>query len=235
MSTRRTSSNSQFVNTLIAFFVVFALGIVIGFIFGFFIGQANQLTRTSVAVVTPTALLGPSADVISIPPTLTPAQKNVSSTPNTIVGSPGPTLPRALTATPKPTQIKTIVITNEQATQMAAQAAIHSSIPIDNPSVSFLKDKISIFGTVTIVSPIPGVRNISGPITVTGVPRCQNEDFHFDVSSVQSGSLSLNQADIRASVEQIINDSFSGLLDSKRVQSCVLAEGKITINYADPR
>lgn len=147
--------------------------------------------------------------------------------------TPGPTLPKAVTATPPPTRLASFDITQERATELAVSAAAKADIPIKNLSVAFTPPNIIIKGIAEIPSPIKGIQPISASITIKGKPECADEDLRFVILSVDAGNLPIGEDELRHNVEQVVNQVFFDLVKEKRVQGCPVGEGKLTVVYSE--
>lgn len=191
----------------------------------------GTLTLQISTTPSPSALGAPTFPLVS--PTLDQSPGKSSTPKNSSVLTPGPTLPKAISATPPPTRLASFDITQEQATDLAVQVAMEANIPIKSLSITFTPPNIVIKGIAEITSPVRGLQPISAPITIKGKPECADENLRFVIISVDAGNLPIGEDEIRRSVEQVVNEIFFNLVKEKRVQDCPVSEGKLTVVYSE--
>lgn len=177
----------------------------------------------AVTLAAPTA-----ANTIAALPTSAPTRAAV------LASTPRPTFPSASTATPQPPRLASFDLTQEQATALAAGAAALQGIPIQNLRVTMTPQAIVLTGDVSAPPIFPGLPPIAAPITIGGLPNCSGGSLRFAVTSVDTGILPVGEAEVRAGVEPVVNQTFLELVQSRHVQSCALGSGKLTIAYSVP-
>jgi hypothetical protein len=134
-----------------------------------------------------------------------PTGYTVQATP--LAGGVQATLPRAMTATPKPVQTEEIIYTDAQATALAQQQAgqVDTTIPFEIRSLFFTPGKVNLSGSVTYAS-------YSGEINLTGTPYVESGRLKIKVDSVTIAGQSLpgaNYADIETELNAMFKRYFA--------------------------
>jgi hypothetical protein len=134
-----------------------------------------------------------------------------------------PTLPRAMTATPRPTATQEIVITDAQATELAQQQASQANlgIPIQIGSVFFTPGKANLTGTVDYLG-------YSGDFLITGTPYVDAGRLRVKVDSFTIGGQSLPGV-VYADLEKEINGLFDQIFTGYEIQSISVEAGQMRL------
>ncbi len=226
-------------NWLLLFIVVLLMMISASLLYIALQYSSNRVAAVTVVVVTPT--LNPGVTIANTPsiPAPTLARPSPSSTstrlPSATISS-GLPLPKAMTSTPLPAKLITLTLTNQMATELASQQSRSGNVTIQNQTVAFTKDNVLFRGDVTVHAPFaPGVIVFSGAMRVVGKLQCDNDEIRFIANSVTINGADNQDKEVKGSVERAINDTLSSYVGARRVKSCVLSDGKLTITASEPQ
>lgn len=133
------------------------------------------------------------------------------------------TLPRAMTATPRPKQPEDKVFSEADALKLAQEQAVNADLeyPLEVQAVSFTDGKAMLSGQITYMG-------YQGQVEISGAPYAADQRLRFQVTSATIAGQALPE-DFFAGLEAEINQLFEQVFWGYDIQAVTVTPGQMAL------